>query len=454
MGLFDKKITSEERENRKKYIDSFCRFFSEYYTQNTNISNISYREMPKDEGYSAIIEYKDFKQYVNIYWDTYENCAINSCFELESRGFKFLCHFVDILNETDSDDISFYVFTHCAEQEKMRSSLNALMHTTEKYYTDICNITASKEHMDNIFKDIVLDEALDEGLNENDIDKEDIPSVPEEATDFLYTIYEMLYDRNELKKVLTKSAKKNKLDNKYEKRAYRVLSSQSKGEIKEYEKAREKSTKYPLKDRIIMYTPSIIIAVVFGIVFGFLGIQLDKYLYPDLIGKDYMGTVVSFFILGIAVSILPISLIPNRFYKLFVPKKHYDEFLIMLESEKLTKLDKIVFSVIAVIGIAIIFVLCAFTGVAFTNDGNIVSKDFIFSKAETYSLADTEIAAIDDVDGDGIFDYTERAYAFKIDGEWIEFGVPDDETKAIIESAVEKNHKQVKVYEYFDDIED
>lgn len=450
MGLLDKKIKSEERENRKKYIDSFCRFFSDYYTKSTNISNISYREMPKDEGYSAIIEYKGFKQYVNIYWDTYGTCAINSCFELESMGFKFLCHFVDILNEIDSDDISFYVFTHCAQQEKMLSALNALMQTTEKYYSDICNIAASKEHMDSIFKDIVLDEVLDA----NDIDKEDIPSVPEDATDFLYTIYDMLYDRNELKKVLAKSAKKNKLDNKYEKRAYRVLSRQSKGEIKEYEKAKEKRMKYPLKDRIIMYAPSFIIAIVFGAAFGFLGIQLDKYLYPGLIGKDYIGTGFAFFILGIAVSMIPISLIPNKFYKLFVSKKHYDEFLLMLESEKLTKLDKIVFSIIAVVGIVIIFVFCAFTGVAFTNDGNIVSKNFIFSKAETYSLADTEIAAIDDVDGDGIFDYTERAYAFKIDGEWIEFGVPDDEAKAIIESAIEKNNTQVKVYEYFDDIED
>lgn len=86
--------------------ESFRQYFYEYYQTHSEIKNISYYTMKEDTGFSAIIEYENFRQYINFYYSNIiisENAFINSCFEFEYNNTKFLCHFDDILDSIDSD---------------------------------------------------------------------------------------------------------------------------------------------------------------------------------------------------------------------------------------------------------------------------------------------------------------------------------------------------------------
>lgn len=126
-----------KKDNREKFKSEiernekiFREFFDEYYSKNENIKAISYRTMTDGDGFSAVIDWREFIQYVNYYCNAYDDQVINACFELESDGKRFLCHFSDILDELMSEDLSFYTYAKCLDETGVKTALNEVMKAT------------------------------------------------------------------------------------------------------------------------------------------------------------------------------------------------------------------------------------------------------------------------------------------------------------------------------------
>jgi hypothetical protein len=423
------KFKSEIERNEK----IFREFFDEYYSKNKNVKSISYRTMSEGEGFSAVIDWGSFVQYVNYYCEGYDSQSINSCFELEASGQKFLCHFADILDELMSEDLSFYTYNKCIDKERIIAALNGVMNATEKYYNSICKIASSKESCASVFDEVFCD----------DIDAEDIPCYPEEAFDFNYFSNGIISEPQELKRELERKNRKNKLETKFEKRAYKVLSKESSRNLKTQSRKRNKAREYPFKYRALAALPYIVFAVIFMVCFYFIGFRLDALLFKDCFGRNHTDGAWAFSavgaVLGLGIGHLLRFKVSKALYK-----KNYE----LIESIYNAQLKGEIF-IIGVLFVALAAMLFAagFGGIAFRGE-NVVLKNLGFSPIKEYSFSDVEIARIKGYDGD-----TNDEFAFKIEGEWVEYAADSDETISFIEESITKNNKEVKSYEAFEDIE-
>ncbi len=442
-----------------KNIDTLFReYFNEYYLSNRKIKNIFFYSMDNNLGYSAVLEYKNFRQYVSFFYDYFsiENAVVNSCFEFAIDGRKFLCNFDDVFDVTDSEDLSFYTYSNCFENEAVVSSLGCIMSATEKYFALLNSIACS-----DFLKEKYIKENY--GVSEN------LNSIIENAIDVTYvTYYKLFLQANEsiddyykyLKKELAKLYHKNQLDTLYEKRAYRVLNNLSEKDIKQLDKELEKADRISKSDRFLMYLPMLILAVIFAIAFGIIGYHIDENIFIDCIGKKHYSSLVAFGFSGACVSLIISVLLPNSVYKLFVKKDRYDSFIRMVNMQDIQgpfafKAIVYAFIIIAVLVIAMFFtVVFCFNGIAFKTD-SIVYKEYAFSEMQRYSFEQTEIAIVEGSYNEGEYSsYIGTAYAFKLGDEWYDYGVPDgNEVVLLIESNIEKYDKNVKIYKSIEDIE-
>lgn len=443
------KKNKKEKTNYDEYKNIFTEYFNVYYQKNNAVKSLTYRDMIEEYkgeniGFSAVLEYKNFIQYVNVYWDMYEPFTINSCFTFDCMDEKLLCHFVDILNSIDSDDLSFYSYTHCIGEESVRAALDNIMTATEKYQTAVNNAALS---------DGALLPEITDVLREDDYDEADMISVPEDAYDFDFVTYELSFERPALKKYLARRARKNKLENKFEVRANRVLSAENRSDTKNKEKKRQNAHNFSKKDRYLASVMSIISMLVFGAIFGFIGYKLDSSMFADWIGKNHYDTGWIFALIGIFVGLLLLAMLPYRVFKPFMSEKRYEGFKAYLDSQNISTPAKVfVVTIIIVFALAGLYFF-SFNGVGLTDNMEIKYKEYALSATEIYSLEDTEIAIVRGYNNRGFCEYGDTAYAFKVDGEWEDFGIPDDESKRIIENAIEKYDKHPKTYKTVGDIE-
>ena len=121
-------------EELKRVQGYFRKFFNEYYPAHREIKSLSYMDMEDGEGFSAVLDYGSFIQYINYYCRNYGSHTINSCFLLENNGNPFICHFDDILDELLSEDISFYTYEKCVSEERIINALNSVTEATQRYF--------------------------------------------------------------------------------------------------------------------------------------------------------------------------------------------------------------------------------------------------------------------------------------------------------------------------------
>ncbi len=425
----------------------FSEFFNAYYNTHHNIKNIKYNPMHDGGGYYVILEYENFSQYVNYYTNSAlsdEPALVNTCFEFVYKNNRFLCHFVDILNAVDSDDLSFYTYPKCAKDDDIKKAVNNIMSASEKYMDDLNRISSS----DGLKKKIYC-----KYIDEDDEYDEYLDSI-EDMWDDDYFIYEASITLDELRKILNRNYKKGKLEEGFETRAYRVLNGLDRREMKQRQKNIEKHHKYSKKDSILMYSPYVVAAIIFAIAFGFIGYYLDKNMFAQYIGKEHFDTVLAFGFVGAITSVVFMGFLIKNIYRIIVKKDYYDEFMQVVRAETAPKwLEAVSYALIIALDVFLICFFC-FNGVFFTQNGEIAKKDYAFSQMETYSFDDIEIAAIEgSYDKYGYSEYIDTAYAFKLDGEWVEYGVPNDDTKGIIENSINKFNKNVIKAEAFEDLE-
>ncbi len=441
--FFSKTISSEDMKNFNAVFD---KYFDKYYSAHREVKNVSYYKMSDCSGYSAILEYKNFRQYVNIYYDAYNHNTVNCCFEFESDGKKFLCHFVDVLDLRDSDDISFYTYDYCLTDEQITDALNNVMSATQKYQSILNSIALSDELSQELYMHIYEDAEGDECID-----------LPDDVLDMSYFIYGLCYEMDELKKYLNRRKKRNKLSDGYETRAQRVLSKTDKEQIRKVKKNKKKLYGYSTKDKILLYAPYAVMAVVFAVLFGVLGVNIDKHVFDNCFGRSYFDTAVGFATVGVFLSVIFTWFIQKPLYKLILKKDYYDKFQQIIKAESSPS------GVIFVVGVLIILVCFFFTmffcfnGMAFNDDGDIVYKETAFSEQNVISFEDAEIAILQGTHSGrshSYSEYDETAYAFQLDGEWYEYGVPNDErAEKLILNSIEKYDKNVKTYKSIEDIE-
>lgn len=440
-NIFLKEISEKDIEKFNFLIDDY---FNKYYANNRAIKNISYYNMEAFNGHSVILEYKNFRQYVNIYYDAYDYNTVNCCFEFKYNGRRFLCHFADVLNLIDSNDISFYTYDKCFNDEKIVAALDNIMSATRKYQTNLNSIALTYDLSEKLYMDL-----------NSDAEDDDCLSLPDLVLDMDYVIYNTVYEIDELKKYLAKREKRNKLKKGYETRACRVLCALDRKEIKKVKKNKRKEQSYSKKDKALLYTPYIIFAIVFAVAFGFIGLYIDKQIYNNCFGRMHFDTVLGFAVVGAFLSCILTWIIHKPLYKRIVKKDYYDEFQQILMAESSPP------ALIAALGVLIVIVCLFFTaffcfnGMAFNSDGNIIYKDTAFSQKKIIMFADTEIAIVKGYHSKGGYsEYLDTAYAFKIENDWYEYGVPDEEEVVeYIENSINKYNKDVKIYKSIEDIE-
>lgn len=358
---------------------------------------------------------------------------VNSCFEFENGGQRFLCHFDDILDATDSDDLSFYTYPKCPTAKMMKTALFEIMTATEKYYSDIVSV-AKNDNLKSMLSERYSYEGGYINKIENALD-----------TPFITVNSEYGNDLGEYKRYLKTAAKMNKLDDCFEKRAYRVLSKKNYSEIKAQQKELKDKTNYSKNDKLYMYIPYVFNTVIFGALISVLGIVIEKHIYSDWIGKDNGYTWFVFLLIGLSVGVIFTLFFGRYIYRLIVPNRHYEEFAKIIEAESVPKSWDVLIVVLLFAVCLLFFTFMGFNGMAVTADGEIVNKDYAFSKVQHYSLQDTDIALLTGgYDDDGYYyDYDKSVYAFCLDGEWVEFNTNSDEAISIIEDAIDKYDKQV-----------
>lgn len=429
-----------------QYKTIFEDYFNSYYAENREVNSVSYREMfdgkQKSIGFTAELQYKSFKQNVNIFWNNLAPLMVNSIFTFKAEQHDFCCHFSDVLDYYDSDDISFYTYTHCTDKERTLEALNNVMAATKKYWTQLTEVATTSSISQSIFEEIYEDAIDDNGALFDTI---------EEATDFSFLTYEILYKRDELKAHLKRGAKKNKLDTKFEKRAYRVLSNENFFDVRGKEKEREKSHSYSKSDKRFIGIVIGIFVTVFAVIFAVIGYKIDGMLFADWIGRDKSDTVLSFLAIGGFTGLVVLSLIPPKAFKPIMSEKRFKALEAYEMAENSPKWMKIVGAVCYVALCVFFLIMFCFNGMGFNSNGDILNKDFMFSQVEEYKIEDTEIVIVEGYESKGYNEYGETAYAFKLDDEWVDFGIPDDDAKSIIEKAIEG--RNIKTYKTIEDIE-
>lgn len=268
-----------------------------------------------------------------------------------------------------------------------------------------------------------------------------------------YFIYGLCYETDELKKYLNRRKRRNKLSDGYETRAQRVLSKTDKRQIR---KVKKNLYGYSTKDKILLYVPYVVMAIVFAVLFAVLGVAIDKRVFDNCFGRSYFDTAVGFATVGVFLSFIFSWLIQKPLYKLILKKDSYDKF------QKIMKAESSPSGVVFVVGVLIVLVCFFFTmffcfnGMAFNDDGDIVYKETAFSEQNVISFEDAEIAVLQGTHSGKSHSYTEydeSAYAFLLDGEWYEYGIPSDErAEELILNNIEKYDKNVKTYKSIEEI--
>ncbi|MBR1763252.1 MAG: hypothetical protein IJ731_07820 [Eubacterium sp.] len=425
------KFKSEIERNEKV----FREFFDEYYSLNKSIKTIGYRTMEDGDGFSAVIDWGKFIQYVNYYCDAYDDQVINACFELEAEGHKFICHFDDILDELMSEDLSFYTYAKCLDETGVKTALNEVMKATENYFESICEIAVSQEKSKSVFCEL-FDDA-------QEVDDEDIPRYPEEAFDFNYFLNGIVTEPHELKKELERNNRKNKLETKFEKRAYQVLSKESTRELKSEGRKRNKAREYPFKYRFLAAVPYVVFAIVLFILFYFLGYKLDELMFNNCFGRGHIEAALAFSSIGAVFGLLVGHLMRYRVSKALF-KKNFE--LIETIYNAQMRGEAIIIAVLLLIIAGLMFT-AGFGGIAFKGE-NIAIKDYGFSQLKEYSFNDVEIARITGYEND-----INDEYAFKTDGDWQQYIATDNSVVEFIETKIKENNKEVKEYQDFEDID-
>lgn len=420
---------------------SFENYFCEYYSINKNVKSVNYYDMKRGNGCYAIVEYRGFLQYIAFYNRlplTDKTGVINTCFEFDNSGKKTVCHLDTILDFLDSDDISFYTYPKCSTDELIFSKLDLIMSATEKYFDKIVEIAGDGEKLN----DLCLNYSSSADF--------------ESAFDDDYMLYsEKCENLNEFYLSLKAKQTVGEISNPFEKRAYRVLENMSVAQRRRLQRAEKKQTEYSAVNKLYLYAPQAFVLLFFIVGSIVLGIYLDKYVVNvGWIGKQYYYTGVACGLIGVSLSLIALMLNFDRpLCKLITPKSHYEDVLQMLKVEAAPKVFSIICTVFSIIVSVVISVFFLFTGVGVTEDYNIAERKYTFSPVCEYSLEDTEIAIIKGTTDDwGYSEYTDKAYAFKINGEWVEFGVASKEAQTIIETAIEKYDKDVNVYSTFDSV--
>ncbi len=422
----------------------FEEYFTSCYSQNRKIKNYSFYTMEDNAGYSAILEYDSFRQYVNYYAGTglFGENSVNTCFELEYNGNKFLCHFVDILNVLDSDDLSFYTYERCLIKEDIETALDSIMQAVDKYYNNICSIAASPNKVKSIYDTLACDE-YDSSLAEI-----------EEAVDEEYIFYGSETSVDELSKKLVYEFKKGILDEGYPKRAYRVLNNMSRAQLKKAEKERAVKSKLPLSAKITIAVPFVIFAIVFACIFAFAFYYVDSQIYSECVSRS--GSIVTSFIglfLGALAGVAVFSFFPPKVYKLIAKGKRYEQIEQTLYS---SGTDSPIAYAVVVVGCLLIFAffICmfSFNGVGFTEN-SVVYKEYVFSQKQEYSFDTIEICELEATYDDGDYnEYDGTAYALKLGDDWYELGVPNDNEMHIIQNNIKKYNIKVDKAYSIDDI--
>lgn len=436
-------MAKREKEAYKLAKKVFDDYFSRLAMENRNIKYITYQEKADEKNqrvYSAVIDYDDFRQYVNFYEKDMGNAFVNCAFEFD----KYLCHFGEILNIIDSDDLSFYSYPMCYNEKLIVSALDNIMGATEKYMSDIVSIANSAEIQERIYN------TLAEYVDEETIAEKDVLTDYDEQY-FIYDalIFSLDEGYQDFLRSLKRKKKKGKLTDAYEIRAERVLSKLSKKELKNVHTKIKKTS----ADKFYMYIPYVIIAIILAVIFSVIGVKIQISLYDGYIGVDYFSSLLGFGAAGASLSVLLTSLINEKIYKIIVPKSKKDHFDMMIEHEKCSSSGTI-FVIISTIAIAAFFiVMFTCSGFGF-KDNEIRHREYIFEPFETYYFEDVEMAEIKGTVDDGDYlEYGDTAYAFKIDGEWFDYGIPDDDAKKLIESNIEKYNKQLKTADSIGDLE-
>lgn len=425
----------------------FKPYFDDYYANNRNVKLVNYQACYDKKGkliaYYTELQYKNFTQYVKISFNEIADSVVSSVFKFMSSQGEFLCHFVDVLDYYESDDISFYSYAQMYSKEEIEQAFDYIMEATNKYWTKLNEVALSVDICDNIFS-YVYDNDTMENIKKYNLDK------VEYAVDFQYSHYELMGDRKEFIKEITKLAKKGKLETKFEKRAFPVLQKEKFGEYKgSHSKPDTKTKSTENKITVICF----IIACVFAVACGFIGYKLDAKILSDWVGRNHFESALGFVLAGLFVGLSLLAIIPNKALKPFLSREKYESFLIASELQRLPKWAEVVTIVVALI---ISFVAICFTlnGVGMDKNGNILYKEFAFSQTQVYSLEETDIAIVKGYESKGYTEYGDTAYAFYVNDSWEDLGIPSDENKEYIEKAIKKYNKDVKTYKTVNDIPD
>lgn len=419
-------------------------YFSNYYAQNRTVKCYSFYEMEDLAGFSAVLEYDEFKQYINYYMGqgVFGENIVNTCFEFESKSQRFLCHFSDVLDAVDSDDLSFYTYNGCLTNTDIKSALDNITAATQKYFGDIVAVASSPKLTNQIFEIYASGDAYDEELVK-----------VETVIDADYWLYASFDTDMQLKNHLEKLYKKGQLDEGFETRAYRVLNNLSPSQMKKAKKSKNKKSSVSIQTKIMIAVPYVIFAIVFAILTAAELYYIDGLIYSECVVRNHIYAAFIGLFLGAFTGVCVFSLFPPGVYKLLVKGEKYEEIEQVLYASAVNS----AWGYVIVIGSCLFmwaFFICVFTfnGFGFTDDA-IVYKEYTFSKKEVYSFESTDICEIKAIYSDGGYsEYTDTAYAFKLDDEWYEFGVPAYEEEEIILKNIEKYDKQIQSFYSIDDI--
>lgn len=434
-----KKATGEAYNKQMELVmPLFEDYFTSYYSQNRKIKSYSFYKMEDYAGYSVILEYDGFRQYVNYFIGSgmFSENMVNTCFEFEYNGNKFLCHFTDILNVLDSDDLSFYTYENCLIKEDIEAALNNIVQATEKYYNDICSIAALPNKVKSIY-DVYAEDEYDSSL-----------AKVEEAIDDDYIFYGN-EEVNELSKILAREFKKGILDEGYPQRAYRVLNNMSRSQLKKAEKERAVKSKLPLSTKFIIAIPYIIFAIIFAVIFAVVIYHIDCQIYSECVPRS--GSKLSAFVgafVGAFTGVGIFAFFPPRVYKLISRGERYKQIEQTLYA---SSTDSPLAYATIVVSCLLMFILLiglfGFNGAGFTEN-SVVYKEYVFSQKQVYSFDEIEICELQATYDDGDYnEYESTAYALKLGDEWYELGVPNDSEMSIIQNNIKKYNINVdKVY--------
>lgn len=423
----------------------FKPYFDDYYANNRNVRLVNYHVLNNDKnkiiGYCAELQYKNFTQYIKVSFNEIADSVVSSVFKFISSQGEFLCHFVDVLDYYESDDISFYSYAQMYSKEEIEQAFDYIMEATNKYWQKLNDVALSVDICDNIFSYVYDDDTM-ENIKKYNLDK------VEYAFDFQYAHYELMGDRKDFIKEILKLEKKGKLETKFEKRAFPVLQKEKLGEYKGgHFKPDTKTKSMENKITIICF----IIACVFAVACGIVGYKLDSTILSDWVGRNHFESALGFVLAGLFIGLSLLAIIPDKALKPFLSKEKYESFLIASELQRLPKWAEVA-TVVVALAISAVAICFTLNGVGMDKNGNLLYKHFAFSQTEVYTLEETDIAIVKGYESKGYTDYGETAYAFYINDSWEDLGIPSDENKEYIENAIKKYNKNVKTYKTVNDI--